>query len=258
MTPTLSVRHYLPETQAHSHDHAQLVFGLDGALQVDVEGRAGRVVAQQLAVIPSACRHAFAGDGASSCLVLDVPSDAVGLAELLGGGADAARQLLDTPGTRSLSPALGALVSGLAALPTLDDAIGRHGAALLLSGLAQPQRLAALPGLPLVRLDAFIDRHCAHPLQVRDLAELAGLSPSHFHERFLAETGLRPMEYVRRRRLRLARLLLTTTALPVGEVAARTGYASQSAFTSALVREYGETPSAMRRAARAESRAKPA
>ncbi|MBI3144064.1 MAG: helix-turn-helix transcriptional regulator [Pseudogulbenkiania sp.] len=257
MTPTLSVRHYLPETQAHSHDHAQLVFGLDGALQVDVEGRAGRVAAQQLAVIPSSRRHAFAGDGASTCLVLDVPSGADGLAELLGGGADAVRHLLDTPGTRSLSPALGALVSGLAALPILDDAIGRHGGALLLAGLAQ-QPAAALPGLPLARLDAFIDRHCAHPLQVRDLAELAGLSPSRFHERFLAETGLRPMEYVRRRRLRLARRLLVTTVLPVGEVAARTGYASQSAFTSALVREYGETPSAMRRAARAESRAKPA
>nr|WP_294864120.1 AraC family transcriptional regulator [uncultured Pseudogulbenkiania sp.] len=259
MNPSLSVRHYLPETQAHSHDHAQLVFGLDGALQVDVEGRAGRIAAQQLAVIPSACRHAFAGDGASSCLVLDVPADADALARLLGSGADAARRLLDTPGTRALTPALGALVSGLAALPSLDDqAIGRHGAALLLAGLAQPQPALALPGLPLARLDAFIDRHCGHPLQVRDLAEQAGLAPSRFHERFLAETGLRPMEYVRRRRLRLARLLLTTTALPVGEVAARTGYASQSAFTSALVREYGETPSVLRRAARAESRAKPA
>ncbi|WP_024304290.1 AraC family transcriptional regulator [Pseudogulbenkiania sp. MAI-1] len=257
MNPSLSVRHYLPETQAHSHDHAQLVFGLDGALQMDVEGRAGCVAAQQLAVIPSACRHAFAGAQAASCLVLDVSSGVDGLGALLGAGADEARRLLDTPGTHVLSPALASLVSGLAALPTLDAAVGRHGAALLLAGLVQ-QPAATLPGLPLARIDAFIDRHCAHPLQVRDLAELVGLAPSRFHERFLAETGLRPMEYVRRRRLRLARLLLTTTMLPVGEVAARTGYSSQSAFTSALVREFGETPSALRRAARAESRTKPA
>ncbi|MGH8353379.1 MAG: helix-turn-helix transcriptional regulator, partial [Pseudomonas sp.] len=101
--------------------------------------------------------------------------------------------------------------------------------------------------LPLAALDAHIDRHAAHPLQVADLARLAGLSSARFHARFLAETGQTPMDYVRARRLRLARRLLLESAEPVGEIAARVGYSSQSAFTAALSREFGMTPRALRR-----------
>ena len=36
----------------------------------------------------------------------------------------------------------------------------------------------------------------------------------------------------------------------MGEIAARVGYASQSAFTAALVREFGVTPRQLRRESR--------
>ena len=55
------------------------------------------------------------------------------------------------------------------------------------------------------------------------------------------------MDYVRRHRLALAIDLLQQTTLAVGEVAARVGYASQSAFTAALVRAHGLTPRDIRR-----------
>ncbi len=67
------------------------------------------------------------------------------------------------------------------------------------------------------------------------------------HARFLGETGCTPMEYVRRRRLQQGEALLHDTRLPVGEIAARVGYGSQSAFTAALVRARGCTPRALRR-----------
>ncbi len=56
-----------------------------------------------------------------------------------------------------------------------------------------------------------------------------------------------PMEFVRRRRVQQGRELLIGTRLAVGEIAARVGYASQSAFTAALSREFGMTPRALRR-----------
>ena len=34
MSPTLTLRHYLEAPIAHSHDHAQLVFGLSGHLDL--------------------------------------------------------------------------------------------------------------------------------------------------------------------------------------------------------------------------------
>ncbi|MCT6013152.1 helix-turn-helix transcriptional regulator, partial [Pseudomonas aeruginosa] len=104
--------------------------------------------------------------------------------------------------------------------------------------------------LPLASLDAYLDRHAAHPLQVADLARLAGLSVARFHSLFLAETGQTPMDYARSRRLHQAHELLLESSLAVGEIAARVGYASQSAFTAALVREFGVTPRQLRRESR--------
>ena len=55
------------------------------------------------------------------------------------------------------------------------------------------------------------------------------------------------MEYVRQRRLQRAEALLHDTRLPIGEIAAQVGYASQSAFTAALVRARGCSPRTLRR-----------
>ena len=55
------------------------------------------------------------------------------------------------------------------------------------------------------------------------------------------------MEHIRQRRLQLAEQMLLSSDLPVGEVAARVGYASQSAFTAALSRHLGMTPRQLRR-----------
>lgn len=58
------------------------------------------------------------------------------------------------------------------------------------------------------------------------------------------------MDHVRSRRLQLGRELLLTSNLAVGDVAARVGYASQSAFTAALARQLGSTPRQLRRESR--------
>lgn len=246
MSSLLSLRHY-HEQIAHSHDHGQLVFGLSGMLDFEVEGRGCRVASHSLAVVPPGSHHACASPRGSLCLVLDVPHDGW-LQQRLGHHLDAGRRLLETPGRLDLSPAQGRLVDWLAASPINDDVIAQQGAALLLASLSGAPSRPAAPraGLPLAAIDAHIDRHCAHPLQVADLARLCGLSSARFHARFLAETGRTPMDHVRLRRLRMGRELLLSSHLPVGEVAARVGYGSQSAFTAALVREFGTTPRQLR------------
>jgi AraC-like DNA-binding protein len=246
MSQLLSLRHYHHEQIAHSHDHAQLVFGLSGQLDFEVGGRGCQVSSLSLAVVPPGAHHACASPRGSQCLVLDVPVDGW-LQQRLGHHADASRRLLDTPGRVQLTQAQGQLVNWLAASPIDDAVIAQQGAALLLASLSGASAPAPIQrGLPLARIDAYIDRHCAHPLQVADLARLCDLSTARFHARFLAETGRTPMDHVRERRLRLGRQWLLQSRLPVGEIAARVGYGSQSAFTAALVREFGLTPRQLR------------
>jgi AraC-like DNA-binding protein len=179
--------------------------------------------------------------------VLDLPSERW-VRENLGHHAERSLWLLDRPNTLRLAPTQQSLVAWLARSPINDSVIAAQGTVLLLASLAnghEPQRDEF--GLRLAAIDAFIDQHLPHPLQVADLARIAGLSVARLHARFLHETGKTPMEYVRQRRLQHAEALLHDTQLPVGEIAARVGYASQSAFTAALVRVRGCTPRTLRR-----------
>lgn len=252
MHSVLSLRHYSQEI-AHSHDHAQLVFGLSGRLDFEVAGRGCQVFNQNLAVVPPAAHHACASVAGSQCLVLDVPSDDW-LRQRLGAHADASRRLLDRPGSLLLNAAQSQLVNWLAASPINDEVIAQQGAALLLASLSTSPSPLPRERLHLPTLDAHIDRHCAHPLQVADLARVCGLSVARFHACFLEQTGQTPMDYVRARRLRLGRELLLASDLAVGEIASRVGYASQSAFTAALSRELGSTPRQLRRELRDKHR----
>ena len=55
------------------------------------------------------------------------------------------------------------------------------------------------------------------------------------------------MDYIRSRRLHMAVGLLRDSALPIGEIASRVGYSSQSAFAAAVLREFGASPGKLRR-----------
>jgi len=100
--------------------------------------------------------------------------------------------------------------------------------------------------LPYAALNAHIDQYAAYPLQVADLARVAGLSSARLHARFVAECGQTPMEYIRSRRLHKAVGLLRDSQLPIGEIAHRVGYSSQSAFAAAVQREFGVSPGKLR------------
>jgi len=247
MPPILSLRHYNHDQIVHSHQHTQLVFGLRGQLDFEMDGRGSRIQQQQLAVVPSDTRHACGSTLGSHCLILDIPDDNW-LQQRLGHHSEPGRRLLEKPAALHLSPAQSQLVGWLAASPVDDPVISEQGAALLLASLAcgcEPVMQSS--PLPLAAIHAHVERHLGHPLEVRDLARLAGLSVPRFHARFVSETGMTPMEFVRRRRVQQGRELLIGTRLAVGEIAARVGYASQSAFTAALSREFGMTPRALRR-----------
>lgn len=58
MRPILTLRDYTHDLIVHSHEHAQLVFGLSGALDFEVEGQGSQVRQQSFVVVPSGAHHA--------------------------------------------------------------------------------------------------------------------------------------------------------------------------------------------------------
>ncbi|MCH4871156.1 AraC family transcriptional regulator [Pseudomonas sp. TMW22089] len=248
MGQILSLRNYRQEVIAHSHEHPQVVISLSGKLDFEVDGRASRLHRQHLMVVPAGAHHTCESEQGSQCLVLDVPGEEDWLGQSLGQHADASRRLLDSAAQLSLDPMQHQLVKWLASSAVSDPLISRQGAILLLASLNTLAPDSPPPKrLPLAALDAYIDQNAAYPLQVADLARIAGLSSTRLHSRFISECGQTPMDYIRQRRLHSALSLLRRSRLPIGEVACRVGYTSQSAFAAAMLREFGASPSALRR-----------
>ncbi|HSH93293.1 MAG: AraC family transcriptional regulator N-terminal domain-containing protein [Candidatus Methylacidiphilales bacterium] len=82
----------------------------------------------------------------------------------------------------------------------------------------------------------------AEPLRVEDIARLAGMSPSTFHEHFRKITTLSPLQYQKMLRLQEARRLLVGNE--AADIAFRVGYQSPSQFSREYARHFGHPPMA--------------
>ena len=77
---------------------------------------------------------------------------------------------------------------------------------------------------------------------VTELATQVGMSRSAFFRRFNEAMGVAPMEYLLNWRMVLAKDLLANGTGSIAEVAARVGYGSSSAFSTAFARKVGRPP----------------
>jgi AraC-like DNA-binding protein len=83
---------------------------------------------------------------------------------------------------------------------------------------------------------------------VADLASRAAASRSLLDQRFRQVLGRSPIRYLTEWRMHIARQLLASTDLGVGQVARRVGYDSEEAFSRAFKRRYATPPSTWRAA----------
>jgi AraC-like DNA-binding protein len=82
----------------------------------------------------------------------------------------------------------------------------------------------------------------AAPMQVDDLARLAGMSPASFHRHFKAVTTLSPLQYQKQLRLQAARARLLSAPGDVAGAGFSVGYDSASQFSREYARLFGAPP----------------
>lgn len=221
----LSLRAYGPAHGSHAHDHVQVLVGLDGVLELEVEGRGRRVDAGEAALVVPGDRHDFESAAGSRCLVLDTR-----------------RELWSPCGTAPAQPVqVARLARYLAtALETHQPLAVLHGPSLLLEAWA-PARQAGQGHRPRRAIDwaalqAWADARLDQDMTVADLAAQVHLSPSQFALRWREVHGIGVVQWLRQQRLARARAL-RARGLPVAEAARRSGYRSPSALTAALRRQ---------------------
>ncbi|HLO93553.1 MAG TPA: GyrI-like domain-containing protein [Burkholderiaceae bacterium] len=98
-----------------------------------------------------------------------------------------------------------------------------------------------------------IDAHLDQPLTLGQLAAVANFSPYHFHRLFSAwMAGETLGGYISQRRVQLgAHRLLSQPGQPILQVALAVGFGSGEAFARAFKQRFGQSPTAWRRAFRA-------
>ena len=211
-----SVRHYSGEHLAHAHGHVQILFALQGRMELEVNGRPSFVDAASGMVLPAGTRHGYLAAPQTQVFVIDAPE---------GTGLNRLRRF--------------------AVPPQLRFPVSPLSAAAQMALVLEAPSLLARRGIDLGHLQRQIQASLHESWPTSRLANLCHLSVAQFHARFVELTGDTPQAWLRSMRLdaaaqQLARgLSLETTAL-------HCGYASASALAYALRRERGVTSRQLR------------
>ncbi|NJC34580.1 AraC-like DNA-binding protein [Sphingomonas jejuensis] len=88
----------------------------------------------------------------------------------------------------------------------------------------------------------YLRDHFAQSIRVEQLAEVARMSLSSFHQHFRAMTSMTPVQYQKQLRLLEARRLMVADAANVSEAAYQVGYESASQFSREYSRAFGTAP----------------
>lgn len=168
--------------------------------------------------------------------------------ELVLGDSD----LLRDPAIERLSQALavsqardavlGKVFTDSVSLAIISRLVGRQYA-----GARAGRCASELPKWRMTRVMEFVDAHLAEPIGLAEMAESAGLTRMHFAAQFRKASGLRPHEYLLRRRIEHAQSMLLGSSQKVLDVALSCGFRSQAHFTTVFKRFVGETPCSWRK-----------
>lgn len=138
-------------------------------------------------------------------------------------------------------------VDDLTSQPTAPPAmvVARLGDVVINDEVHLPVR-RGLPPRAFRRVLEYILAHLAEDISNPVLAELVGLSPSHFSRAFKQSAGVSPHSYVLQSRVERVKHLLVETRLPLAQIAISVGFADQSHCTRWFRELVGVTPGRFR------------
>lgn len=129
----------------------------------------------------------------------------------------------------------------------LDALIVRLAATAAWGGRFRSQARLSLAPHTIAKVRDFIHANLDAAVTLDDLAAVAGYSRYHFVRAFKEATGLPPYGYLLDQRIGAARELLQASALPIVEIARRTGFATHAHFSTRFRQTVGATPAEYRR-----------
>lgn len=220
--------------------------------------RHGREVAGDLDIIPSQTPSAWETKADGSTLVMIVRDELLrGVATELnmdpGSIEIADRFQLRDPVIEHIAWALKADIDGGSSGGRLfRESLGRALAARLLQrhnrrSLPMREVPGGLSSTKLKHVVSYIEDNLESELSLAEIATVAGCSVSHLKTLFRHSTGTPVHQYILRRRVERAKLLLQDRSLTIAQVAFATGFAHQSHLARHMRKILGLTPAVARK-----------
>ncbi|SAL57458.1 AraC family transcriptional regulator [Caballeronia turbans] len=236
--PAVSLRRYEAAQASDVHDFHQIVLGLDGSMEMAVDGNGARIDCSGAWIIPAGARHDYWADGDNRQLVIDLPATSVAVPERYFERARAVA--IDSRVTQAVAE-----VARRASGDTpFSDRFAWQAAAHLCGALMHDtdDSIDMMRGLDFARIDRWLRLHLSEPLRIADLAVHCGFGMRRFHQLFNEAFGETPHRYLHRLRLDTALTLLADPRPTLTDIALDVGFADQSAFTHAFSKRFGISP----------------
>jgi len=241
-------------SERHRHEHHQIVICVRGEAELNVDGTGACLDTWKACLVPTEAPHDYCGDSRNHVLVINLNPLTPALSQPCHIEYDRLAPLFERPRTLVLDNRLQGLIQFAAEefrrAPD-NEALKHHIGASILHCMAErfgEERRSSCSrhAINPEAIRRYILDNLNRKIRVEDLAGVACLSVSRFHESFRKATGVTPHQFLLQTRLDQAVSLLLSTSLPVLEVSYRTGFSSQSALTNALRKYRGTTPSRLR------------
>lgn len=237
----------------HDHNFHQLVVGLIGSAEFEIEGSCGQVSPVKGCLVPAEQTHFYEGIGTNNHLIIDLPTQH----PLLSSSMMDLNRVFEQPGYFNIDNNLKLFLSFLLKEverygddPNTADFLAFAFLHRLHERLfdqtvpiKQPDRVT----LNMDRIDQFIAKNMAEKISVAQLSQVACMSESHFHIVFRNLVGTTPHQYLIQARLKEAYHLLQYSTIPTTDIAEQVGFTSQSALTNAFKKYFQVTPGQIRR-----------
>ncbi len=219
------------------------------------ESHRGRAVHGDLDIIPRGLRSRWVNEGTDTVIVLSLAPEVLEEAAR-EAGRDPARLAISNrfqvrdPSIERLAWRLKAEMdhrypSGRVFLDSMsvrlaNELTRRHSSFSIAPRIPR----GGMPPRKLKNVIGYIEENLEADLTLDDVAEVAGMSVSHCKALFRRSVGLPVHQYVIRRRVERAAVLLHEGSLPISQVALETGFSHQSHLSRHMRRVLGTSPKA--------------
>ena len=97
-----------------------------------------------------------------------------------------------------------------------------------------------------MRIKEYIDNNYTEDFKLSELSSALYISQTYISHIFKSDMGISPMQYMVKKRIALAKELLTTSSMSVSEISARCGYDDPVYFSQVFKRVVGSSPKQFR------------